>query len=627
MHGIARFATFELDLQTGELRNRGIRLRLRRQSAEILEMLVARPGEVVTRDEIRDKLWPGGTIVEFDHSVNSAVNRLREVLGDSPATPRYVETLPRVGYRFVGAVETEQPASGEPAPPPAALHAEPLAARTPERRPSRIIWPAAALLATGILIAAAMIAARHRLVAPSGAANAPPTIRTLAVLPLTNLSSNPDEDYFAEGVTEELLTELAHINAWRVISRTSVMRYKGTRKALPEIARELGVDAVIEGTVQRSGGRMRITAQLIQAATDTHLWAGSFERDMSHALTVQREIAESIARAVRVRAAAPERLHPSFGRNVVPEAYEAYLRGRYFMNLGQYLKAAAWLDQAVAKDAGLAAAYALLYEADAMTAYQRDLPLPPRALHALERARALDPSLADVHTDAGDLAFCWDWNWKAAEAEFSRAVEIDPGSVEAVAHYALYFHAMARWQPAAEWSRRLQELDPVSPRAALFSLRFYVNTHRYELAENEFRKIIELDPESGAAYLQAGILFERQGREPDALAASVNLERLRFGSAHLEALRDAAQKGGVRGYWGKQIELLREQAQLRRIPPMDFAMAYIRMGDKDRAMEMLEEAYRQRAPRLIWLSADAIWDPLRSDPRFRALLRRMRLPR
>ena len=334
MHGIARFATFELNRRTGELRNRGIRLRLRRQSAEILGMLIERPGEVVTREEIRSKLWPGGTIVEFDHSVNSAVNRLREVLGDSPAASRYVETLPRLGYRFVGAVEIEQPTSREPTPVPAIVRPEPPAAPAPPRRSWRRAWTAAALLAAGVLVA--IIAARHRLVGPTATAQAPPTIRSLAVLPLANLSSSPDEDYFAEGVTEELLTELAHIDAWRVISRTSIMRYKGTKKGLPEIARELGVDAVIEGTVQRSDGRIRITAQLIQAATDAHLWAGSFERDMSHALTVQREIAQSIAQAVRVKAAAPGRLHPSFARNVVPEAYEAYLRGRYFISLGQY---------------------------------------------------------------------------------------------------------------------------------------------------------------------------------------------------------------------------------------------------------------------------------------------------
>ena len=619
MHEIARFATFELNLRTGELRNRGIRLRLRRQSAEILGMLIHHPGEVVTRDEIREKLWPGGTIVEFDHSVNSAVNRLREVLGDSPATPRYVETLPRVGYRFVAAVEIEQAGGGPQA------SVKPAALETPKNRSWLRAWMAAGLLAAVLLVAAAMVATRYRPVTSAVPSSAPPTIRAVAVLPLTNLSSNPDEDYFADGVTEELLTELAHIDAWRVISRTSVMQYKRTSKSLPEIAHELGVDAVIEGTVQRAGGRMRITAQLIQAATDTHLWAGSFERDMSHALTVQREIARSIAQAVRVKVQSPERLHPSFGRDVVPEAYEAYLRGRYFMNQGQYRNAAAWLDQAATKDPGLAPAYALLYEADAMTAYQSDLPLPPRALHALERARALDPSLADVHTDAGDVAFCWKWDWKAAEAEFRRAVEIDPGSVEAVSHYGLYFHAMARWEAAAEWCHRLQELDPVSPRAAVIVLRFYVNSHRYEQAETEFHKIIELDPESAAAYLRGGILFERQGREAEALAANLNLERIRFGSTYLPVLRDAGRARGVRGYWEKVIELMHQQAKETPIPPMDFATAYVRMGDKERAIEMLEEAYRHRAPRLIWLAADAVWDPLRADPRFQALLRRMNL--
>jgi len=621
MHGVARFATFELDLGTGELRNRGIRLRLRRQSAEILGMLLERPGEVVTRDEIRNKLWPGGTIVEFDHSVNSAVNRLREVLGDSPATPRYVETVPRMGYRFVGDVEIEQP---EPASPAVAAPAEPPVAPRAERQFLRWPWTAVALLAAGVLTAVAVIVVRHRVVPPG--ANTPPTIRSLAVLPLTNLSSNPDEEYFAEGVTEELLTELAHIEAWRVISRTSIMRYKKTIKGLPEIARELGVDAVVEGTVRRSGGRMRITAQLIQAATDTHLWAGSFECDMSHALTVEGEIAQSIAQAVRLKAVAGERAHPSSGRSVVPEAYEAYLRGRYFMNQGQYPKAAAWLEEAVTKDAGLAAAYALLYEADAMTAYRSDLPLPPRALDALERARALDESLADVHTDAGDVAFFWGWDWKAAEAEFRRAVEIDPGSVEAVSHYALYFHAMAQWERAAEWMRRLKELDPVSPRGAVYVLRFYINTHRYELAEKEYRKITELDPDAVIAHLQAGVLFELQGRWADALTANLHLERLGGKNARLEELRDGGREGGVRGYWGKKIELMRQEARQERVPPMDFAAAYMRMGDKDRAMDMLEEAYRQRAPRLIWVGADAMWSPLRSDARFRALLRRMNLP-
>jgi TolB-like protein/Tfp pilus assembly protein PilF len=452
-------------------------------------------------------------------------------------------------------------------------------------------------------------------------------VQRIAVLPLTDLSGDPTQEYFADGMTEELITQLAQVNTWSVISRTSVMRYKGTKQPLRRIAGELGVSAVIEGTVLRSGGRVRITAQLIDAATDLHLWSGSFERELSDVLALQSGIAQAIASELNVALGPQEHVRLSRVRRVVPEAYEAYLQGSYFLNRDQFAKAASYFEQAAIRDSNFALAHALLYEAEAMTCFVRDQPLTDRALGALAKARQLDDTLAEVHTDTGDVRAYWDWDFNAGEAEFRRALELDPGSIDAVSHYAGYLHILGRWDEALRaWKRALQ-LDPVSPTMNLHLLRLFVNMHRYDLAMEQFQKVIDLDPNSAPAYSGIAPAYAALGREGEAVAAWLKADALSGKNPErVKALEAAVKAGGIRAYWSKRLEHLRQDAGRSPVPPLSFASVYVRLGRKDEAMKFLEAAYRQRAPRLVWIKASSVWDPLRSDPRFQDLLRRMRFP-
>jgi TolB-like protein/DNA-binding winged helix-turn-helix (wHTH) protein/Tfp pilus assembly protein PilF len=617
MASVVKFGAFELDLQARELRNRGVRMRLRDQSIEILAMLLQRQGEVVTREEIRQRLWPDGTVVEFEHSVNSAVNRLRDALGDSPNKPHFIETLPRRGYRFLSHAETVVK--------PAPIHEHRLLADVPKplipgtaRRPFR--WAVAPLVLG--LFAAAGIASWVLI----RRADTPP-IRSIAVLPLVNLSHDDEQAYFADGMTEELITELAHIERWKVISRTSVMRYKGSKKSLPEIARDLGVSGIVEGTVSRAGNRVRVTAQLIHAGTDTHLWSGSFDGELRDVLALQRTIAGAIARELRVRATSGTRVPVSRQRPMVPQSYEEYLKGCYFLDRSAYSKAESHFQQAILKDPKFALAHALFAEADGMQTFGRDLPPSAEAISAMETALALDDTLAEAHMIAGDDKFYARWKWEDGEAEFRRAAELDRGSVNAAVHYGTCLHVLGRWDAAlAEFTRAL-ELDPVSPRLNVTLLQLLVDTHRYEQAIEQFRKAVELDPNNRAAYSWAGLAYELRGLENEATSAYIKSDTLAGDSAEqIQSLKSAAETGGVRGYWRKRLEILQERAKRDRVPPYDFASLYVRIGENGRAMDMLEAAYQQHAPRLAWIRARAVWQPLRSEPRYQSLLRRMHFP-
>lgn len=581
-------------------------------------MLIERSGEVVTREEIRNKLWPDGTVVEFEHSVNSAVNRLREALGDSPRRPRYIETLPRFGYRFLGTVEIAEPAAITALLPAGA----PPQPEKPAPLIRRLHWGIVAIVAVVIAAAGAV---SWKLIGHSAAAV--PPIRSIAVLPLVNLSHDDEQEYFADGMTEELITELSQIEAWKVISRTSVMRYKGSKKSLPEIARDLGVSGIVEGTVLRAGDRVRVTAQLIHAGTDTHLWSGSFDSELRDVLALQRNIAGSIARELRVRATSGTPVPVSRRRPMVPEAYEEYLKGCYFLDRSAYSKAARHFEEATLKDPKFALAHALFAESDGMQTFGRDLRPSARAVTAMETALALDDSLAEAHMIAGDDKFYARWEWEEGKAEFLRAAELDRGSVNAAAHYASCLHALGRWDAAMAEFKRALELDPVSPRLNVSFLALLVDTHRYEQAMEQFRKVVELDPSNRAAYSWAGLAYELRGLEADATSVYIKADALAGGSAEeIQSLKSAADSGGVRGYWRKRLEMLQERAKREWVPPYDFATLYMHTGENGRAIYMLEAAYQQHAVRLPWIRARAVWQQLRSDPRYQSLLRRMHFP-
>src|SRR3989454_7864768 len=446
------FGAFEVDWEAGEVRKHGIRLKLQEQPFQVLALLLRRSGKVVTREELRSQLWSADSFVEFEHGLHSAINKLREALGDSADNPRFVETLPRRGYRFVGTVDS---VSG---PAPAldigrGMQAQ-TAARTatsevptsPEtagpmlvsRRRDHSVLVAVGTLAAFVVVLAGLNVGgwRDRLL---GRGAAPPHIKSLAVLPLANLSGDPAQEYFADGMTEALISNLAQIRALsRVISRTSVMRYKGSRKSLPEIAQELNVDAVIEGTVQRSGGRVRVTAKLIPAATDSPLWARDYERDLSDVLKLQSDVARAVADEIRLQVTPEERARLAAARNINPEAHDAYLLGRHHLrtNEDDLRQAIEQFDRAIQLAPDYAAAYAglsIAWRVRGRFGAKDVKEVLPFARDAAVKAVALDPQLAEAHVA---LSAVKGKDWAGAEQELIRALELDPNNAEAHEGYA-----------------------------------------------------------------------------------------------------------------------------------------------------------------------------------------------
>src|SRR5580692_11811381 len=414
-----RFDSFELDLRTEELRKHGVRLRLQGQPLQVLAALLKRAGDVVTREELRAQIWTTDTFVDFDHSLHNSIARLREVLGDSAERPRYIETLPRRGYRFIAPVDTVD----VPAPSPAAGSAPPAALSGH----ARLTKSHALLLTTAFAILCVSIVLW---LARTGGApiNAAPRLNSIAVLPLENLSGDPSQEFFADGMTDQLITDLAKVGSLRVISRTSVMQYKGTRKGLPEIARELKVDAIVEGSVIRSGQRVRVTAQLVQARTDQHLWAETYDRDLGDILKLQGEVADAIAQQVRAQLAPTQQSQLRSAHAVNPAAYDAYLKGRlYFVNEftkpDSLRKAQRYFEESIQTDPNFGLAYAGLADTYAYLAFAGALPKDQAyrsAKEALAKALELDDTIGEAHDTLGVLSSDFDWDWGAADREFNR---------------------------------------------------------------------------------------------------------------------------------------------------------------------------------------------------------------
>jgi TolB-like protein/DNA-binding winged helix-turn-helix (wHTH) protein len=593
------------------------------KAMDVLVCLANRRGNVVAKDEIFREVW-SGTFVS-DDALTRSIGELRRAFHDDAKAPAIIQTVAKRGYLILAPVVWEHDDGGEatgadlsPRGTSGWTPVPPAASGSDGRKRRRVL---------GMAGLVSLLTLSGGSPTPGSRTWGGPVVNRIAVLPLANLSGDPAQDYFADGMTEALITELAQIRAWKVISRTSVMRYRATKQPLRQIARDLAVDGVLEGTVLQSGGRVRITAQLIDAATDHHLWSQSFESEVSDVLTMQSGVARAIAQELQVRLNAREQARLNRPRKVIPEAYEAYLKGWYFFNRSQFLKAASFFEQATTSDPSFAMAHALLFEADSMAGYRQDLPLSERALKAIGRARELDDTLAEVHDAWGDMKFFGNWDWTGGEAEYRRAVELDPGSIDAAMHYCLCLHLLRRWDAAMRESKRELQLDPVSPRFHLQRLRMFVNTHQYGLAMEQFHKLIEVDPNSAGAYAEAGGVYATLGKTADALAAFLKADALSGKQGEtIQALEDAARTGGWRGYWEEQLAQLQRQGARERVSPVDFASVYVRLGKPDEAIKFLEAAYQQRSVRLPWINAHAVWDPLRSDHRFQSLLRRMGFP-
>src|SRR4249920_157196 len=479
---IYRFGAFAVDAQTGELSNAGLRTPLRDQPLQLLLALLERPGELVTREELTRRLWPADTFVDFDRGLNKAINHLREALHDHADHPQFIETLPRKGYRFIAPVK------------PDAVDVEAASDGIPPSHSKRSVWlvvAAGCIAAVGVAIAVDVGGVRRWI---GGRSVTAPHIASLAVIPLETLSGDPEQEYFADGMTDALITDLAKIGSLRITSRTSVMKYKATKRTIKDIGRELDVDAVVEGTVTRAGNRVRITAQLIQVSTDMHLWAETYERDLSEVLELQRAVATDIARRIDVVVRPLDR-----PRIVQPEAYGLYLKGRYafyqYTSQG-WQRAIEHFTRAIERDPTFASAYSGLAEtyvvAGAYDAIPGDEALT-RGKTAAAKALALDDGLASAHY-ALATAYTWfDWDWQSAEREFRRALALDPNDALGRNWHGGYLSLRRRHQEAIAEHERARDLDPLSLIVNANLARALYWARRYDEAVTQARRTLELD--------------------------------------------------------------------------------------------------------------------------------------
>ena len=620
-----RFSVFEVDLRTGELRKHGLRIRLQHQPFQVLETLVRHPGEIVTRDELRTALWPADTFVDFDHGLNKAINKIREALGDSAESPRFVETVARRGYRFVAEVavlDREDPRKA-----PKQDQAE-FAAKSAVLKPmawSRV-WKAFGFVLLAVSVVLIVRALRSKNQPAAG-------IRSLAVLPLDSLSTDPSQDYFAEGMTDELITDLGQISALRVISRTSVMVYKGARKPLPQIARELNVDAVVEGTVLRSGNQVRITAQLIQAAADKHLWAKSYKGDFRDALALQSQVARAIADEIRVTLTPHEQAALNNVSVVDPQAYEAYLKGRYFWNkrTADSLKTAKdYFNQAITEDpsyaqaySGLADTYALL--GDWQYAVMSAKEALPKAKAAATKAVELDNTLGEAHIS---LAFCldgFDWDLQSADREFQQGIRLSPNYATAHHWYAWHLSLVGRYNEAIAEMRRAESLDPLSLIINADLAELLLIAHSYDQSIEQSRKTIAMDPNFALAHNQLGQAYLQKQMPIEAITELQKAVELSGGSPTCTAnLARAYAASGRRSEAIRLLNDLKKRSNPGYSNAPEIAMIYAALGDRDQAMSWLERGYEERFNPGVFLRPG--FDPLHSDKRFQDLLHRSGLP-
>src|SRR4051812_4664514 len=635
--GRLRFGIFEADLRTGELRKRGTRVRLQEQPFQVLALLLARPGDLVTRDEIRGRLWAADTFVDFDHGLNKAINKIREALGDSAGSPRFIETVARRGYRFIAhvavadaepaGIETRAPSTGgDPLSPhdrePPAIDRQITASKG--RRWQRTMTVAGCGLAVASVILVGWWLQSRGLAA---------TIRSVAVLPLENLSGDASEEYFADGMTDQLIATLGQISALRVISRTSVMGYKGARKPLPQIARELNVDAVIEGSIMRSGGRVRITAQLIEAAVDKHLWAHSYDGEVRETLALQSRVARAIAEEIRVNVQPAEGAALRNVKAVDPDAYEAYLKGRYFWNkrTAEGLKKAKdYFDEAVAKAPDYAQAYSGLADTYALRGdWQYGVMVAREALPAAKaaaiKALELDSTLGEAHTSLGFALSGFDWDWASADREFRRAIDLTPGYATAHHWYAWHLGLMGRHGEAIAEMRKARSLDPLSLIINADLAEILLIAHFYDESAQQSRKTIDMDPDFALAHNQLAEAYLQKHLRDDAITEFQKAVQLSDSSPICTAnLARAYVLSGRRADAEQLLTGLKERSTPAYSNAAEIAMVYAALGEKAQAMGWLERGYNERFNPGVLLRPG--FDSLRSDPAFRDMERRVGLP-
>jgi TolB-like protein/DNA-binding winged helix-turn-helix (wHTH) protein len=637
------FGEFTLDLTRGCLRRGDVEVKLRPKSFDLLRYLIENHGRLVGKEELIRSVWADTAVT--DNSLAQCLIEIRRVLDDDSQT--IIRNVPRRGYIFDGQVENAQTRNPAPA---AGLGSEGSAAEgvapdTSGPGVQRRIWklvrvrpvPLLALAATAILAILVSVAAlkvggiRQRLLPGSAA----PAIRSIVVLPLEGLSNDLDLEYFADGMTDALITDLAQIEALRVISRTTAMQYKKTKKALPQIAQELNADAAVEGTAVRSGNRVRITTQLLLAREDKHIWAQSYERDLQDILALQDEVAQNIADEIRIKVTPRERTRFASAPRVNPEAYEAYLKGRYFLTVRsqesaekslKYAQKAVALQPARALfEAGLAdslISMSLLY-----AAAPRDV--LPQAKAAAERALRMDDSLAEGHDSLAKVYFNYDWNFPLAEREFKRSVQLKP-NIEDAQGYGFFLSAMGRHGEAIATMRRARDLDPLSPwqNRNLASALYYAR--RYDEAVEQFQKAAELNPTFPVVYNWLAWLYAARQMDGEAVSWELkHAEVVGVNPVQVAESRELVARYGPRAYWRRALDNAKKLGPGKTYAHAAYHVAALaaRLGEKDAAFQYLERAFDERSFWMPLLNVDPLFDSLRADPRFRDLLERIGFPK
>ncbi|WP_353066816.1 winged helix-turn-helix domain-containing protein [Tunturibacter psychrotolerans] len=652
---VYKFGDFRLDCDRFELYRAGRSLKLERKPLELLVLLAARNGNLVTRTEIAEHLWGREVFVDTEHGINTAIRKIREVLNDDPVQSRFIQTVTGKGYRFIGsiveasdeavtsttqhtdqtsttrnrrvgdinppppstgAVAIQDPPLGNEAPPPEALMSPSKDDPPPPRGSRLLIWLFAltglALLILAVTLGTRALRNRNHLTAPR--------ITSLAVLPLDNLSGDPAQNYFADGMTDELTTMLAKNSTLRIVSRTSAMQYKGAHRPLPEIARELGVDGILEGSISRSGDKVHMTIQLIQAPTDTHLWAESYDRNANDIVTLPNEAAQAIAK--RLGGATPQ---PASARYVNPDAHDAYLRGRYIWfqgdneAAGKYFRKAIELQPDYAPGwAGLATYYGqgAFYNLDPRVAI-------PQAIEAANKAVALDPSLPWAHLALGANMF-FNWNWPQAEQEIERAIELNPDFAEPYHFRAKVWSALGRHSEAIESEKKAMELDPFErPFAMALALE---DARLYDAAIDDIHSRLEATPQDLSLHWMLCDTYRRKGDLKKAAEEWEKSLQLTGNKEEAENIRRTYEKGGYQALLLQQLANFKKQSATQYVSPMEFALQYAQLGRRDETLASLEEARQQRAPFLLWIQNDPAYDFLHSDERYRAIIKAIGLP-
>ena len=570
MASVVQFGSFEVDLATCELRKRGLRIRLPEQAFQVLAMLLERPGDLIRRDELRKRIWQEDTFVDFDAGLNKVVNRLRAALNDSATNPRFIETVPRRGYRLLVPVRRTQISQSAP--------------------------------------------------------GASQKIR-LAVLPFENLTSDPEQEFFSDGLTEEMISELGQLNPKRlgVIARTSTMLYKRSRKAIEEIGRELDVHYILEGTVRRAERRVRITAQLIQLSDQTHLWSESYERDLVDIFQVQQEVARRVADSLAFELLSDDCRH---ARGVSPQAHEAYLRGRYFWNKGSgtnAITAIRWFEECLKHDPQYALAYSGMADCYGRLAWFGLLPAREagvKAKAAATQAVRLQSRLGEAHASLALVSFWCDWNWVEAEREFRTAIDLKPNYAEAHNWYAAFLNVMLRFSEAAGQQKIAEELDPRNLIIAMNAADPYYFARQYSAAIRHFERVLKRDPQFASAYYNLGHAYVQSGMYQEAVTAFETAARI---SGVRQADAAVAYAYARLGNITKAQAILRDMEELR-AESTRLALIFLGLGESERAIEKLQQAFEEGSFWLVYLQADPVYDPLRSHPSFIALLERMDFP-